>query len=149
VKPNLFIYVFGHFLSILFWAKNCTHKFSWQNKISFCEKFQNFLGLLPMNLCFSTNFPFNLKLGPDLIFSIANMGKKFIIGAQFALLVVSGPHLNFLSRAMPQGQGIPYGKHPPGIMAKKRGREHVENLMGTQWEQKKFQHSGQMAKIFL
>jgi hypothetical protein len=38
---------------------------------------------------------------------------------------------------MPEGQGIPYAKHPPGITAKKRGRERVENMMGTQWEQKK------------
>jgi hypothetical protein len=47
---------------------------------------------------------------------------------------------------MPEGQGIPYTKHPPGITAKKRGREHVENLMGTQWEQKKiptFRPNGQ------
>jgi len=47
---------------------------------------------------------------------------------------------------MPEGQGIPYAKHPPGIKAKKEGE-------GTCWEhngnKKKFQHSGQMAKIFL
>jgi len=42
-------------------------------------------------------------------------------------LVVSGPHLNFLSRATPEGQGIPYAKHPPGIKAKKEGE-------GTCWE---------------
>ncbi len=35
---------------------------------------------------------------------------------------------------MPDGQGIPYAKHPPGSTAKKEG-EGI--CWGTQWEQKK------------